>query len=188
MTLRRVVRTRDGAASEDYLGTGKWCTSASPTRAPRSAGLWCDATSASLPGVGGTDQDTRKWLTAWEGKEEASLAILVASEFMRRFLESHVPVRMGVGAGTFRMLGSSAQISDRFNKQSTQSLGSSVVRVFRAERCGLPGMNLCPPSVGTVVNLVNTIARRFEPWCQRYAQLSRELRGEPFLLTLPKRE
>ena len=34
------------------------------------AGLWRDATSASLPGVGGTDQDTRKWLTAWEGKED----------------------------------------------------------------------------------------------------------------------
>ena len=34
--------------------------------------------------------------------------------------------------------------------------------------------------------LLNTIARRFEPWRQRYAQLSRELRDEPFLLTLPK--
>src|ERR1700759_1553952 len=28
------------------------------------AGLWRDATTASLPGVGGTDQDTRKWMTA----------------------------------------------------------------------------------------------------------------------------
>jgi hypothetical protein len=36
--------------------------------------------------------------------------------------------------------------------------------------------------------LLNTIARRFEPWRQRYAQLSRELRDEPFLLTLPKRQ
>jgi hypothetical protein len=36
--------------------------------------------------------------------------------------------------------------------------------------------------------LLNTIARRFEPWRQRYAQLSRELRDEPFLLTLPKGE
>ena len=34
------------------------------------AGLWRDATTASLPGVGGTDQDTRKWLTAWEGKDD----------------------------------------------------------------------------------------------------------------------
>src|SRR5712671_5305678 len=32
------------------------------------AGMWRDATSASLPGVGGTDQDTREWLTSWEGK------------------------------------------------------------------------------------------------------------------------
>ena len=34
------------------------------------AGLWRDATQASLPGTGGTDQDTRKWLTAWEGKDD----------------------------------------------------------------------------------------------------------------------
>jgi DNA-binding beta-propeller fold protein YncE len=34
------------------------------------AGLWRDATQASLPGTGGTDQDVRKWLTAWEGKDD----------------------------------------------------------------------------------------------------------------------
>src|SRR5262245_45939302 len=34
------------------------------------AGLWRDATTASLPGTGGTDQDTRKWLTSWEGKDD----------------------------------------------------------------------------------------------------------------------
>jgi hypothetical protein len=34
------------------------------------AGLWRDATVASLPGTGGTDQDVRKWLTAWEGKDD----------------------------------------------------------------------------------------------------------------------
>jgi sugar lactone lactonase YvrE len=32
------------------------------------AGFWRDATTASLPGTGGTDQDVREWLTAWEGK------------------------------------------------------------------------------------------------------------------------
>jgi hypothetical protein len=30
--------------------------------------------------------------------------------------------------------------------------------------------------------LLGTIARRFEPWRQRYAQLSRELRDQPYLL------
>jgi len=34
------------------------------------AGFWRDATVASLPGTGGTDQDTREWLTSWEGKSE----------------------------------------------------------------------------------------------------------------------
>ena len=34
------------------------------------AGFWRDATVASLPGTGGTDQDVRKWLTSWEGRDE----------------------------------------------------------------------------------------------------------------------
>jgi hypothetical protein len=34
--------------------------------------------------------------------------------------------------------------------------------------------------------LLDTIAKRFEPWRQRYARLSRELRDEPYLLTPPK--
>ena len=34
--------------------------------------------------------------------------------------------------------------------------------------------------------LLNTIARRFEPWRQRHARLSRELRDQPYLLTPPR--
>lgn len=33
--------------------------------------------------------------------------------------------------------------------------------------------------------LLDTIARRFEPWRQRYARLSRELRDQPYLLAKP---
>jgi hypothetical protein len=33
--------------------------------------------------------------------------------------------------------------------------------------------------------LLDTIARRFEPWRQRHAQLSRELRDRPYLLNAP---
>ena len=33
------------------------------------------------------------------------------------------------------------------------------------------------------VRVLDAIARRFEPWRQRYAQLSRELRYQPYLLT-----
>ena len=32
------------------------------------AGFWRDATTASLPGTGGTDEDTKEWLTSWQGK------------------------------------------------------------------------------------------------------------------------
>src|ERR1700674_2095991 len=32
------------------------------------AGFWRDATTASLPGTGGTDDDMSEWLTSWEGK------------------------------------------------------------------------------------------------------------------------
>ena len=34
--------------------------------------------------------------------------------------------------------------------------------------------------------LLNTIARRFEPWRQRHARLSRELRDQPYVLIPPK--
>jgi hypothetical protein len=34
--------------------------------------------------------------------------------------------------------------------------------------------------------LLNAIARRFEPWRRRHAQLSRELRDQPYLLTPPR--
>lgn len=34
--------------------------------------------------------------------------------------------------------------------------------------------------------LLDTIARRFEPWRQRHARLSRELRDRPYLLTPPE--
>jgi len=33
--------------------------------------------------------------------------------------------------------------------------------------------------------LLDTLARRFEPWRQRHARLSRELRDQPYLLTPP---
>ena len=35
--------------------------------------------------------------------------------------------------------------------------------------------------------LLDSIAKRFEPWRQRYARLSRELRDEPYLLPPPRR-
>ena len=34
--------------------------------------------------------------------------------------------------------------------------------------------------------LLDAIARRFEPWRRRHAQLSRELRDQPYLLTPPR--
>ena len=34
--------------------------------------------------------------------------------------------------------------------------------------------------------LLNAIARRFEPWRRRHAQLSRELRDQPYMLTPPR--
>ena len=34
--------------------------------------------------------------------------------------------------------------------------------------------------------LLDTIARRFEPWRQRHARLSRELRDQPYVLNVPR--
>jgi Protein of unknown function (DUF3738) len=54
----------DGGTAGDPVATG------GPSISFPVAGLWRDATQASLPGTGGTDQDTRKWLTSWEGKDD----------------------------------------------------------------------------------------------------------------------
>ncbi len=40
-------------------------------------------------------------------------------------------------------------------------------------------------SSGRKARLLETLAHRFEPWRRRHARLSRELRDQPYLLTLP---
>jgi hypothetical protein len=39
--------------------------------------------------------------------------------------------------------------------------------------------------VSDTTRLLDAIASRFEPWRRRHAQLSRELRDQPYLLTPP---
>ncbi len=59
-------------------------------------GLWRDATTASLPGTGGTDQDVRKWLTSWEGKDRGQhprAVDAVGQDLPAAALGLHQPVR-----------------------------------------------------------------------------------------------
>ena len=57
-------------AAEDGRPAGGVVAAAGPQHQLPGGGVVARCDQASLPGIGGTDQDTRKWLTAWEGKDD----------------------------------------------------------------------------------------------------------------------
>jgi hypothetical protein len=86
-----------------------------------------------------------------------------AKDLMFRMLDAGVPVRIGVGTGTFlamRMMTDSDATQKRF-RHSSQFLGSSVIRAYKAESCGVPGMRILlhptTPLDGPLQNQILTI-------------------------------
>jgi len=69
-------------------------------------------------------------------------AIYFAQAFMRDLIRFKVPVRMGVGQGTFRGLRLTTDISDEVRRHSSQFLGTGVIRAHQAESCGLKGLRI----------------------------------------------
>ena len=67
------------------------------------------------------------------------------------------------------------QMRQRHNIRWYAGLGASFFRRAAVQEPSLPK-----------ARLLDTIARRFEPWRQRHAHLSRELRDQPYLLAPPK--
>jgi hypothetical protein len=69
-------------------------------------------------------------------------AIDFARTLMFEMVNNEAPVRMGLAEGSYRMLrftsGSSADVSF----QMSQFLGTGVVRAYRTERCGIPGLRI----------------------------------------------
>jgi hypothetical protein len=65
-----------------------------------------------------------------------------AAALMRGFLQGGVPVRMGLGFGTFSAMGTTSGITDRSTVVRAMFGGTSIVRAVAAESCGGKGMRI----------------------------------------------
>ena len=65
-----------------------------------------------------------------------------AIALMQDFLRVKVPVRMGLGFGTFRAMGTTSGITDRSTVVRAMFGGTSIVRAVAAESCGGKGMRI----------------------------------------------
>lgn len=65
-----------------------------------------------------------------------------AVALMQDFLRVKVPVRMGLGFGTFSALGTTSSINGRSTVVRAMFGGTSIVRAVAAERCGGKGMRI----------------------------------------------
>lgn len=65
-----------------------------------------------------------------------------AMSLMRNCIAEGVPVRMGVGFGSFRILRFLSDSSHSVAVHGAQFIGTAVVRSYRAERCGAKGMRI----------------------------------------------
>lgn len=65
-----------------------------------------------------------------------------AVALMQDFLRVKVPVRMGLGFGTFRAMGTTSELRDRATVVRAMFGGTSIVRAVAAETCGGKGMRI----------------------------------------------
>jgi hypothetical protein len=80
---------------------------------------------------------------------------LLATELMRKFLLTRVPVRMGIGRGTFYAFGFSIDISDSTTVTRSLFAGTAVIHAHAAERSGGKGIRiLVHPSLETESHLI----------------------------------
>ena len=70
-------------------------------------------------------------------------AALIATKLMRNFIKAGVPVRMGIGKGTFYSFGYSTETGgDSMVVSKSRFIGTAVVRAHAAEQCGGKGMRI----------------------------------------------
>lgn len=69
-------------------------------------------------------------------------ALHFAEDWMRMLLSFGVPVRMGIGTGSFRAIRFITDVSGHVRRHSSQFLGTAVVQAHQAESCGLKGMRI----------------------------------------------
>src|SRR5438034_11032483 len=75
-----------------------------------------------------------------------------ATSFAESMMASKVPVRMGIGYGSFSALKFRSTVTSDGSDHASQFLGTGVVRAHKAEQCGIKGMRiLLHPSVEPLV-------------------------------------
>jgi hypothetical protein len=70
------------------------------------------------------------------------LAAVSATELMRTFIRENVPVRMGIGKGTFYPFYFSTELTDSSIISRSRFIGTAVVRAHAAEKCGGKGLRI----------------------------------------------
>jgi len=85
---------------------------------------------------------------------------LIATELMRNFLRERVPVRMGIGRGTFYAFGFSIDVSDSTTVTRSLFAGTAVIHAHSAERSSGKGMRIfVHPSLETERHLIERSVR-----------------------------
>ena len=69
-------------------------------------------------------------------------AIDLARTMMFELVTSEVPVRMGLARGSYRMLRFLTDSSAQVSFHMSQFLGTGVVRAYKTETCGVPGLRI----------------------------------------------
>lgn len=67
-------------------------------------------------------------------------AVDLSRTLMRALVQSWVPTRIGIAQGTFRSLRFASDTSAQTAYHAAQFLGTGVVRAYKTERCGIPGV------------------------------------------------
>ena len=69
-------------------------------------------------------------------------AIRLARKLMFELVTSEIPARMGLACGSYRMLRFLSDSSARAAFHMSQFLGTGIVRAYKTERCGIPGLRI----------------------------------------------
>jgi hypothetical protein len=96
--------------------------------------------------------------------DNVDTAFHISSTLMHSALCSRIPVRMGIGYGTFIALRFKSDIGLEWGDHASQFLGTAVVRAHKAESCGIKGYRiLLHPSMMRFLNTSDFHVRRYPP-------------------------
>jgi len=91
------------------------------------------------------------------------LAAVAATELMRNFILEKIPVRMGIGKGTFYPFMFSTELRDSTIVSRSRFIGTAVVYAHAAEQCGGRGLRIflhpsLRPDIATIQRRIRTMA------------------------------